>query len=199
MSNDLVSLRHALNQLRPTTSDERLSLHCCELALQSLADGCLGVGAVITDADGQILAEGRNQVFAGGFDSRAHAEMQAIDHFERSVPIKPREARLFSLLEPCPMCTARALYAGLRSVRYVLADRDGGMLRHLHRLPPAWRELAALQDHAQAEVGPGFTALATRISRAAQATSRRAWRQAIGLDPEPAGAPERTPSRSRQP
>ena len=199
MSTDLASLRHALKALRPATHDERLSLRCCELALQSLAAGCLGVGAVITDADGRILAEGHNQVFAAGFNSRAHAEMQAIDQFEQSAGIKPREARLFSLLEPCPMCTARALYAGLRSVRYVLADRDGGMLRQLHRLPPAWRELAALQDQTQAEVGPDFTALATRISGAAQATSRQAWRQATGLNPDPAGAPERMPPRSRRP
>jgi tRNA(adenine34) deaminase len=36
---------------------------CLDLALEAIAAGSLGIGAIITDSSGEILSKGRNQLF----------------------------------------------------------------------------------------------------------------------------------------
>ena len=49
--------------------DEVLAIRCCELACESLAKGCYGIGAILVDRDKNILTEAGNEIFMNGFHS----------------------------------------------------------------------------------------------------------------------------------
>ncbi len=165
--------------------DDRLALLCCDLALEALAQHNYGVGAVVVDVRDEICAQAGNAVFGTHLNSAGHAEMRALDQFEASADCSPRDAELFVLLEPCPMCAARALYAGLRAVRWVIPDPDGGMLHRVRHLPPAWRNLAELQHHSRARVSPAVQALCEKIAHADATNLRQQWREHMGLPASP--------------
>ena len=98
-----------------------------ELAYQSLAGGGLACGAVITDADGQVVAEGRNRAYdpPGGPEALqgtplAHAELNAF----AAVPTgrELADCTLVSTQQPCSMCTAAAAFLGVGTVRHLAPD-----------------------------------------------------------------------------
>ena len=182
---DLDRLAERLEAARPDPDhrDDPLALRCCELALEALGDGCYGIGAVVVDGGGRIVAEARNRVFSDGFHSGAHAEMLALDALERAPhPGGRRELRLVASLEPCAMCVGRLLLSGIGEVRYVVEDPDGGMMQRVSRLTPVWRNLASLQRHGPAEVSWPVHELAARLAAARQNRLRAQWREAVGVD-----------------
>lgn len=164
-----------------STHDSALVERLLDKARAALAAGNYPVAALIADDQGRVLAEAENTVFSAGFDSSAHAEMGALDVFERLRPCSPRQAHLLVLLEPCPMCTTRLLYSGLASVIYVVPDPDGGMLRHIHRLPPAWRNLARLQAHRRADISRALQKTCADIVGQGATERRGRWRRLMGL------------------
>ncbi|PPK65218.1 nucleoside deaminase [Actinokineospora auranticolor] len=124
----------------------------CVLGLVSANEGNYGVGAVVL-RDGEIVAEGRNRLLQPRRDTSAHAESDALDTFEARFPDSDPGSgsgvgvgvgtTLYTSLECCPMCTVRLLNSGIRAVRYLAPDEDGGMLSRMAGLPPYWRRLAA--------------------------------------------------------
>lgn len=98
-----------------------------ELAYESLAGGGLACGAVITDADGHIIAEGRNRAYdlPGGPDALqgtplAHAEMNAFAAVRTGRGLA--DCTLLSTQEPCSMCATAASFLGVGVVRHVAPD-----------------------------------------------------------------------------
>ena len=97
-------------------------------AWRSVCAGSLGIGAVITDGDGAVVAAGRNRLMEhdAGEDhlagtSLAHAEMNALakvpwlaDQFRRLT--------LWTTLEPCLMCAGAIRLSRIVEVRYLVAD-----------------------------------------------------------------------------
>ncbi|WP_406200200.1 deaminase [Kitasatospora sp. NBC_01560] len=86
---------------------------CLELAHRSWCDGGLPVGAVLTDAGGAIVAEGRNRAYdpPGGADllqgtPLAHAELNALAAARTGWDLAVHT--LWSSHEPCGMCAAAA-------------------------------------------------------------------------------------------
>jgi len=124
----------------------RLALAEAELAL---ASGDVPVGAVLLDADGTVLAHGRNERERLG-DPTAHAEVVAIR--------RAAEARgdwhldgttLVVTLEPCVMCAGAILAARVPRVVFGAWDEKAGAAGSVHEL---------LRDRrlpARAEVVPG--------------------------------------------
>ncbi|WP_036552614.1 nucleoside deaminase [Neptunomonas japonica] len=154
-------------QINPHFRDEEVSFRCCELALSALLSGNYGVGAVLLDADGQVLIEEKNAVFSTQFCSSAHAEMRVLDRYEACF-IKEYPAAQLKLvvsLEPCPMCLSRILLSGIGIVKYVVEDVAGGMVSHMSRMPPAWQNLASLQSFYHAHVSPELRQLAKELSQ----------------------------------
>lgn len=147
--------------------DEIPGYRCCELALEALRDGCYGVGAVLVDEGGHIIAEARNEVFRNGFHSDRHAEMVAVDDFEKQFPFYGDRGGLTMVvsLEPCPMCFTRLLLAGIGRLIYLAEDRQGGMAHRLKKMPEVWRNLAGLQNSEKADASPTLVALAARLAR----------------------------------
>lgn len=98
-----------------------------ELAYDSLAGGGLACGAVIADAAGQVIAEGRNRAYdpPGGSDALqgtplAHAEMNAFAAVPTGRDLA--DCTLLSTQEPCSMCAAAAAFLDVGTVRHVAPD-----------------------------------------------------------------------------
>ena len=95
------------------------------LAGEAAADGDIPVGAVVVDADGEVVGEGRNTRERDG-DPTGHAEMLAL----RSAAAAKGEWRLpgctlVVTLEPCPMCAGAVVLT--RVPRVVLGAWDPKM------------------------------------------------------------------------
>ena len=95
------------------------------LAAEAAADGDIPVGAVVVDADGAIIGEGRNTRERDG-DPTGHAEVVALRAAaEATGEWRLEGCTLVVTLEPCPMC-AGAVVAS-RVPRVVLGAWDPKM------------------------------------------------------------------------
>ena len=112
---------------------EAMDLALAEARL-ALAEGEVPVGAVITAADGGLLARARNRREADG-DPTAHAEIVAL----RSAAARLGSWRLdgctlYVTLEPCAMCAAAAVLARLGCVVWGAPDAKAGFAGSLANL-----------------------------------------------------------------
>ncbi len=143
-------------QPRAEYPDDPYAWLTCTLALEGAAGGNFGVGAILVDASGQVLAEGHNRVFHPYFRSDRHAEMVVLEGWEEGRPPRPWPGglTLYTSLEPCPMCLVRLCGADVRRILFVAPDPAGGMVQHLDDVPPMWRELAGGKTFASARCSP---------------------------------------------
>jgi tRNA(Arg) A34 adenosine deaminase TadA len=134
--------------------DQDLGILACGEALAAAQAGNYGVGAVLVDPKGQVIGQGRNTVFFPRFRSDFHAEMVTMNAFEERHPEvdSMRGYTLMSSLEPCPMCLARLLIAGVQTVKFLAYDELAGMVNQKHHFPLAWRRLWQRQEFVQADV-----------------------------------------------
>jgi tRNA(adenine34) deaminase len=106
-----------------------------ELAQEARDDDEVPVGALIVDADGIVIGEGRNRREAEA-DPTAHAEIIAIrDACKNIAGWRLEKCTLVVTLEPCPMCLAASHQSRLSKVIYAAHDPKGGALSlgyHLH-------------------------------------------------------------------
>ncbi len=138
----------------------------CQLAFSAIEKGNYGIGAILVDPTNQIIVKGQNEVFSPYFRSDRHAEMVVMDEFEdqyRSVT-SLEGYTLYTSLEPCTMCVARLITAGVNTVKYVAPDSGGGMVQRMDALPPAWQRLANTQSFSKAVVSPQLLILSQEIS-----------------------------------
>jgi tRNA(adenine34) deaminase len=106
-----------------------------ELAWESFIAHSVPVGALIVNAEGVIVAEGRARSMetprtpgqlAGA--TVAHAEINALGQ----LPVGPHPAHtVYTTLEPCVMCTGAMVLASIASVQYAGADALWSGLEHL--------------------------------------------------------------------
>ena len=88
--------------------------------------GEVPVGAVITDADGAVLARGHNRVIAD-HDPTAHAELIAIRQAARVLGSERLTGcDLYVTLEPCAMCSQAIAFARIRRLYFGADDPKGG-------------------------------------------------------------------------
>jgi tRNA(Arg) A34 adenosine deaminase TadA len=145
--------------------DDAYAWLTCTLALEGVSTDNFGVGAILIDAGGQIVAEGHNQVFHPYFRSDRHAEMVVLDGWENGRPQAPWPGglTLFTSLEPCPMCLVRLLNADVSHVLFTAKDDLGGMVQRLNLLPPAWVEMVQGKRFVQAQCSPELVDVAGQI------------------------------------
>jgi tRNA(Arg) A34 adenosine deaminase TadA len=159
--------RQFLANYRPQAQhpDDAYAWLSCTLALEGVASDNFGVGAILVDAGGQVVAQGHNQVFHPYFRSDRHAEMVVLEGWEDSRPQAPwpRGLTLFTSLEPCPMCLVRLLNADVSRVLFAARDDPGGMVQRLNQLPPAWLDLVQGKTFAQAQCSPELSDAAGQI------------------------------------
>ena len=103
------------------TGDETWLRRAIELATENAARGGRPFGAVVL-LDGRIVGEGVNGYVADD-DPTAHAEVAAIrDATRRLGTARLDGAILAASTEPCPMCQAAALLAGLERVVFATTE-----------------------------------------------------------------------------
>ncbi len=132
-------------------------------ALESIREGSGGIGACLLDGStGKIVEYGRNRQHSPYFRSDLHAEMDLLNKYEdRAKKMndpknlnKTRECKdlvLVTSVEPCPMCLTRIINSGIKTVLYVVEDKEGGMITRLDNLPPFWREFASDREFRPAD------------------------------------------------
>jgi tRNA(Arg) A34 adenosine deaminase TadA len=128
-------------------------------AWTSYAGGSLGIGAVVTTADGEVVVAGRNRVAddegpAGRlFGTRlAHAELDVLAALRGD---RRTDLALWTTLEPCLLCSGAILLFDLSVVRFAATDPLWHGTADLPQLNPFVAERWAPRD------GPAHGALAT--------------------------------------
>ena len=100
-----------------------------ELEWSSLCNGSKAIAAVITDADGNIVSEGRNMIceYKVPNPSTLHAETEAVRGLDVSRYDK-HSCTLYAGLEPCIMCMGTIVMGGIRKVEIAARDDFGGAM-----------------------------------------------------------------------
>ena len=97
-----------------------------EMGMQNKEGGPFG--AVITDLQGNIVAEGNNQVLKQK-DPTAHAEIVAIRNAcEKLGTYDLSNHVLYTSCEPCPMCLSAIIWANIKEVYYGCTKEDAGRI-----------------------------------------------------------------------
>jgi tRNA(Arg) A34 adenosine deaminase TadA len=143
----------------PKYSDDKFALASCRESLKGVKEGGYGIGAVLIDDKGNILAYGHNEQIQQN-RSDLHGEMTLLTNFEQSEKAKAymngytykKGVWLFTSLEPCPMCSIR-IASGELDAKYSTPDPDGGMITQAC-LPPSWRDLIAKHKFQQGNCSP---------------------------------------------
>ncbi len=100
----------------------------------AFATGEVPVGAVVTGADGGLLARARNRR-EGDRDPTAHAEILALRGAAASLGSWRLDGcTLYVTLEPCAMCAAAAVFARVGCVVWGAPDPSGGFAGSLANL-----------------------------------------------------------------
>ena len=109
-----------------------------ELAWEAFGAGTIPVGAVVTDADGTVLASGRNRITESSapqgqiFGSRvAHAEINAL--VQLGMERRYFDCTLWTTLEPCAQCIGAAWLSTIGRVAFAATDVYGGASKLIER------------------------------------------------------------------
>lgn len=129
----------------PEERDIRWMRHALALAERAeREDDEIPVGALIVDADGNVVGEGWNRNIAES-DPAAHAEIVAMREAGRALANhRLVGCTLYVTLEPCAMCAMAMVHARLARVVYAASDPKTGAAgsvfdlladpRHNHRV-----------------------------------------------------------------
>ncbi|MCP9487540.1 MAG: deaminase [Gaiellaceae bacterium MAG52_C11] len=106
-----------------------------DLMWEAYLAGSIPVGAVVADAEGTIVARGRNRIFDAAHAGQlagtrlGHAEVNALVGLssERTYD----ELTLFTALEPCHLCLAAATTSRIGRLSYAAVDLYGGAVGKL--------------------------------------------------------------------
>lgn len=108
------------------TADEEYMLKALALAEKAAQLGEVPVGAIVVDADGQIIGEGYNLREQLQSPS-AHAEFIAIEQAAKALGRwRLNGCTLYVTLEPCPMCAGLIMNSRIKRVVYGAFDDKNG-------------------------------------------------------------------------
>ena len=101
-----------------------------ELDWQSVCEGSKAIAALLTDENGNIISEARNQVGEQSIPNPrvCHAETECIRNLNISKYPNLKAYTLFCALEPCPMCMGTAAMSGIHNFVIACKDDYGGAM-----------------------------------------------------------------------
>ena len=100
-----------------------------ELSWESYREGNLPIGAIIVDADGNLLSSGRNRYVASKRFPNCkvdHAETECIQELDINKYPDLGKYTLYTSMEPCPMCIGTIIMSNLKKVRVAAHDSWAG-------------------------------------------------------------------------
>ncbi len=104
--------------------DEALLRRTFQIALDAMAEGSHPFGALLADADGNILMEQGN-AFDPDSDMTGHAERVLMTRAGIAYgPEKLKSCTMYTSAEPCAMCAGAAYWVGLGRVVYGMSERQ---------------------------------------------------------------------------
>ncbi len=111
------------------------------LAKSALAQGEFPVGCVMVHQDKILVTGARKSTLANDRNELDHAEMVALRKLtELKKPINHEEITVFCTMEPCLMCYAALILAGIGKIVYAYEDvMGGGSSCELARLKPLYK------------------------------------------------------------
>ena len=96
-----------------------------DLARSAREHGAHPFGALIVDADGQLLVTARNNAVPPKGDPTQHAERLACSLVGRQfTPVQLATATLYTSTEPCAMCAGAIYWTGIGRVVYALSAKS---------------------------------------------------------------------------
>lgn len=114
---------------------QRWMSYALNLAQIGLESGEVPVGAVIIDAEGNLIAQATNRKEKNQ-DPTAHAEIIAIRQASHKLGTwRLNNCTLYVTLEPCIMCTGAIIQARLSLLVYGVDDPKTGAIRSVFNLP----------------------------------------------------------------
>lgn len=109
--------------MRPRPDDEGLVRLTFAIARRAAAAGNHPFGALLADAEGNVLMEQEN-AFLPGRDMTGHAERVLMTRASQAFPPAAlATCTLVTSAEPCAMCAGAAYWAGVGRVVYGLSER----------------------------------------------------------------------------
>lgn len=117
------------------STDYQFMQRAIELALLAETEGNLPIGAVIVLED-QIIAEGRNTIWAPKYDATRHAEMEALRNVPQDQWDSAASMVIYTTLEPCLMCFSSILLHKIGGIVFGSFDNNGGASPVFSHLPP---------------------------------------------------------------
>jgi tRNA(adenine34) deaminase len=131
-----------------------------QLAHDARRAGNLPIGAVIT-LDGEIMAEGKNTIWAPTLASNRHAEIEALEALPPELRARAGEMTLYTTLEPCMMCLGAILVCHIGRIVFGAYDFRGGSSCVLGHMPPAFERIFEDVEW----IGPALPRVCDELSR----------------------------------
>jgi tRNA(adenine34) deaminase len=120
---------------RSDNADEHWMRLALEQARLATSHGDVPIGAVLVDANGEMVGADHNRREELG-DPTAHAELLVMSAAGRARQDWRLESHtLYVTLEPCPMCAGAAVAARLGRIVYGAADPKAGAVWSLYNIP----------------------------------------------------------------
>ena len=143
-------------------TDEAAMDRALALAREAQADGDVPVGAVVVDASGTVIVEGRNRREVDA-DPTGHAEIVAMREAARALGSWNLErCTLVVTLEPCLMCAGALLQARVSRLVFGAWDEKAGAAGSTYdvvrdrRLPSRAEVVSGVREHEAAALLQAF-------------------------------------------
>jgi tRNA(Arg) A34 adenosine deaminase TadA len=139
--------------------DEELLRQAIALSEAAVAGGGRPFGAVVTDADGRIVARAQGLPSVDPRDWTAHSEMQALRAASAKLSWDElSRATIYASGEPCPMCAAAVYWCNIRRLVYCVSEPAMRALRAPYEraagMTMRCEEIFARCDRAIEVIGP---------------------------------------------
>lgn len=112
-----------------------------EMAWEAYCAGTVPIGAVVADANGNIVSRGRNRIRETNApkgqvcnNELAHAELNALLSLDLSYE-ECRKSALYTTMEPCPLCMGALYMSDVKTVHFAARDPWAGSTNLLGTTP----------------------------------------------------------------
>jgi tRNA(adenine34) deaminase len=112
-----------------------------EMAWEAYCAGTVPIGAVVADANGNIVSRGRNRITEKNApkgqvcnNGLAHAEINALLALELSYE-ECKKSALYTTMEPCPLCMGALYMSDVKTVHFAARDPWAGSTNLLGTTP----------------------------------------------------------------